>query len=61
VNIKTIPHVAEMVFEDFTLYFLAYDHNAGSMTAEEKSLSKFNREGTSSLAPENVFRSAQPF
>jgi lactoylglutathione lyase len=30
---------------DFTLYFLAYDHSDGKATAEEKSATRFAREG----------------
>jgi len=30
---------------DFTLYFLAFDHSAGKLTAEEKTKQKANREG----------------
>lgn len=31
---------------DFTLYFLAFDHDAGKLSAEEKSKTRFSREGT---------------
>ncbi|KDQ55723.1 hypothetical protein JAAARDRAFT_327959 [Jaapia argillacea MUCL 33604] len=41
--------ISEAKFASFTLYFLAYDHSGGKLTAEEKSQSRFNREGVLEL------------
>jgi lactoylglutathione lyase len=35
--------------ESFTLYFLAFDHSNGKMTAEEKDKGRFTREGVLEL------------
>jgi hypothetical protein len=42
----------EVPNDDFTLYFLGYDHG-GNLSPEEKKLSRFTREGNSS----NLLRS----
>ncbi|KAH9949111.1 Glyoxalase/Bleomycin resistance protein/Dihydroxybiphenyl dioxygenase [Amylocystis lapponica] len=36
-------------FESFTLYFLAFDHSGGAMSAKDKKDSRFNREGVLEL------------
>jgi len=41
--------LSEKNFGDFTLYFLAFDHDNGSLTAEEKEKSRFSREGVLEL------------
>ncbi|TRM70200.1 Glyoxalase/Bleomycin resistance protein/Dihydroxybiphenyl dioxygenase [Schizophyllum amplum] len=35
--------------DDFTLYFLAFDHDGGKLSAEEKSVKRFSREGVLEL------------
>ncbi|KAL1680487.1 Glyoxalase/Bleomycin resistance protein/Dihydroxybiphenyl dioxygenase [Schizophyllum commune] len=35
--------------DDFTLYFLAFDHDGGKLTAEEKAATRFSREGVLEL------------
>jgi len=37
--------VAEQNFDDFTLYFLAFNHSGSNLTDEEKKDSRFAREG----------------
>ncbi|KAJ3491911.1 hypothetical protein NLI96_g343 [Meripilus lineatus] len=37
--------LSEQAFSSFTLYFLGYDHSKGTLTAEEKAQSRFDREG----------------
>jgi len=39
----------EAKFETFTLYFLAYDHSGGKMTADALENTRFNREGVLEL------------
>ncbi|OCH88636.1 glyoxalase I [Obba rivulosa] len=41
--------ISEAKFESFTLYFFAYDHSGGALTAREKKNSRFNREGVLEL------------
>jgi len=36
---------SEQTFNDFTLYFLAFNHEGPDLTAEEKKASRFSREG----------------
>ncbi|PCH35878.1 glyoxalase I [Wolfiporia cocos MD-104 SS10] len=36
-------------FDSFTLYFLAFDHSGGALTAREKKDSRFSREGVLEL------------
>jgi hypothetical protein len=35
----------ERKFDDFTLYFLAFNHDGKELTSEEKTASRFSREG----------------
>jgi len=37
--------VAEQIFDDFTLYFLAFNDSGRDLTDEEKQDSRFAREG----------------
>ena len=37
---------AEKKFNDFTLYFLAFNHEGRDLTKEEKEASRFSREGS---------------
>jgi len=39
----------EKKFNDFTLYFLAFNHEGRDLTKEEKEASRFSREGSSFL------------
>ncbi|TFK54558.1 glyoxalase I [Heliocybe sulcata] len=41
--------ISDAKFESFTLYFLAFDHSGGKLTAEEKAESRFSREGVLEL------------
>ncbi|KAJ7587182.1 Glyoxalase/Bleomycin resistance protein/Dihydroxybiphenyl dioxygenase [Mycena floridula] len=41
--------LSEQKFDDFTLYFLAFDEHNGTLTAEEKKKSRFSREGVLEL------------
>jgi lactoylglutathione lyase len=38
-------HSPELVFDDFTLYFLAYNHTGRALTSEEKAETRLVREG----------------
>lgn len=38
-------HSPELVFDDFTLYFLAYNHTGRALTSEEKAEARLSREG----------------
>lgn len=51
IRVEGAHHTAwksEYSFDSFTLYFLAYDHSGGTLSAKELKDSRFNREGTSS-------------
>ncbi|KAK0448660.1 Glyoxalase/Bleomycin resistance protein/Dihydroxybiphenyl dioxygenase [Armillaria borealis] len=41
--------LSEKDFGDFTLYFLAFDHSSGALTAKEKEETRFGREGVLEL------------
>ncbi|TFK74206.1 glyoxalase I [Pluteus cervinus] len=41
--------LSEKPFSDFTLYFLAFNHDGRELTAEEKEHSRFSREGVLEL------------
>ncbi|CCM03878.1 uncharacterized protein FIBRA_06029 [Fibroporia radiculosa] len=41
--------ISQHSFETFTLYFLAFDHSGGTLSATEKKNSRFNREGVLEL------------
>jgi hypothetical protein len=46
---KIIPYLTcdtERKFNDFTLYFLAFNHEGKDLTKEEKEASRFSREGS---------------
>ncbi|KAK0505258.1 Glyoxalase/Bleomycin resistance protein/Dihydroxybiphenyl dioxygenase [Armillaria luteobubalina] len=41
--------LSEKDFGDFTLYFLAFDHSSGALSAKEKAETRFSREGVLEL------------
>jgi len=42
---RDLIRIAERKFSDFTLYFLAFNHDGKELTKEEKEASRFAREG----------------
>ncbi|KAF9464490.1 Glyoxalase/Bleomycin resistance protein/Dihydroxybiphenyl dioxygenase [Collybia nuda] len=48
-NIIGMELYSEKKFDDFTLYFLAFNHDASQMTAQEKDKARFTREGVLEL------------
>ncbi|KAF8626813.1 hypothetical protein AX17_006470 [Amanita inopinata Kibby_2008] len=48
-NVLGMDLLSKMDFTDFTLYFLAFNHEGRELTAEEKELARFSREGVLEL------------